>query len=249
MNIKKRKVNVKALLLSVFVLLFLCNPMILTVSAKPQSDGFIVFGSFVKGQGILSWGLAFYPREPYQEPYTYGEQEYVAVLERGILVVTGFSFHLTYDTEHSLWILEEIRSSGVIIINWHQDTEHRLAIRIKSTSDTGGIYGRMEEYDVLLFGIDTEYLIEDVEGGLDPYNAKMSFRGTLDGEEVTGTIHIALAQYRESTQGPNIVLVNLYINEYNKYVALIWAEFPELDVSIRLRVRLFNDYRLKIIEG
>ncbi|MHA1860418.1 MAG: hypothetical protein ACTSVF_04910, partial [Candidatus Asgardarchaeia archaeon] len=116
--------------------------------------------------------------------------------------------------------------------------KHRLVIRVRSVAGTEGIYGKTEN-EMLLFGVDVDLLIANVENGLDPKNAKMVFRGTLDGERVTGTIHVALSYNPEVVEGSRVVLVNLYINEYNKYVNVLWAEVLA-DVKIRMHVKLFQ---------
>ncbi|MHA1596389.1 MAG: hypothetical protein ACTSWV_01965 [Candidatus Asgardarchaeia archaeon] len=232
-------INVKVLFLSIFVASFLLNPTLSTVYAKPQGREFIVFGSISQGRGMVSWGLSFYPREPSQEPYKYGEQEYMATLERSTFVVAGFSSHLTYDTSYNIWMLRDVKSSGVMVLVWnHEGVKHRLVIRVRSVAGTEGIYGKTEN-EMLLFGVDVDLLIANVENGLDPKNAKMVFRGTLDGERVNGTIHVALSYNPEVEEGSRVVLVNLYINEYNKYVAVLWAEVLA-DVNIRMHVKLFQ---------
>ena len=132
-----------------------------------------------------------------------------------------------------------MKSSGVIVLVWnHEGVRHRLVIRVRSLTGTEGIYGKTEN-EMLLFGVDLDLLIANVENGLEPKNAKMVFRGTLDGKRVTGTIYVALSYNPEAVEGSRVVLVNLYINEYNKYVTVLWAEVLE-NVKIRMHIKLFQ---------
>jgi len=207
------------------------------VTIPTQDYQRIIFHSIAKGQGIILWGQSAFPTEE-GGTYTYGELEYQANLTRSIFVLTGFSRDISGDDSSVLW-LRNIKASGVIAAKWaNNDEHHKLIIKLKSGLETEGALIREEAQRTLLVGLDIDIGTGNLEKLFNPKYATMTFKGTFDGEKITGIIYACMATMYDGDQEYNIVIVNFYIYELCKYVCLAWGFAPGEESMVRFFIKL-----------
>jgi hypothetical protein len=236
MEIFKKKMAVAPLVIAILLLSTFAFPV---VGKKPKH---MVFQGIANGQGGIVWGLGSIPQ------YYWGEIEYIEVFDKGSFSIAGMGMLANLETSFGAdeaWKLQNIKVLPIVKVRWSHDGEtHNLQVKLKITEETDCIYLKYEKtpwgrpegvvqtaLEAMIIGLNLEK--ETTEEMLDTQYATMTFKGTLDGQEIEGKATVEMWHVDEYND--NMIWVNLWINNAvydDLYVLFTWFPWNSLLTDI-----------------
>lgn len=220
----------KGKFLSISTLLLLCTSIVATASAQTDS---LRFNTVAVGKGAVAWGASWIPDG---EELTYGELEYVSLM-KGVFTLSGSSEDISWDEYDNVWWFRDAKAHGVLVAQWD---DHMLNVRV-TWEYTEGAGNPDDEFIVVGIDMDAPTLPEL----FDPWRATLNFRGTYDGQRITGRLNVF--------GGYGMFLIaNLWIETLQKYALFIWfyqeTPIPIPDGAITVPKATLIKFKVKIYD-
>ncbi|MHA1713810.1 MAG: hypothetical protein ACTSW4_07230 [Candidatus Ranarchaeia archaeon] len=214
----------------------------LTHVAVASSYTRLRFKSIIIGNGLIVWGHSWIPEQNEgnrEQNLVYGETEYFSNAT-SVFIYGGRAniwLHRSfYDHSNPAILVEEfwfneVKAKGILWARWGN---HHFFVVMRANENTEGAYilttntTTGEQAGLLVVGVNTSYGTTSPESLIqlfDPRHATIPFKGRLDGQRITGVLHV----FGGDTP---MVIVNLWIETLGIYVNFMWLRqdslFPDI---------------------